>query len=508
MIATGFTGLDNLTGGLEQHKNYLLYGNIGTGKTTFSLQCLYQGLINGETVAIVSRRSASTVFDQGHAFGMDLEAFARDGQFIVMEYNPHVIENSMRLKEPEGITREFEFLLEGDRVQRLVFDPIAPVLASPGESLSIFRARSLIQYFASLNATCLYLFDTPEGEEYLGNCKDFVYGVLRFEAGAFPGAGRMSLERFPSLRGRQAQLDFEVSPGVGMIELAAAAGAEGAGPRKVLIIEPEAAERETLRSVLGKTYNLLEADSAADGLAKIAADSPDLVLLARDLKGMDGVEICRKLRQNKMNVPVILISKQVRRAHDRVEMMSAGADECLERPLDGRILRLKVQNLLRRYEGQRDRFVAGPLESTVSSAIERDKTTSTNNLAYFYDRVRQEVNYANENALSFAVLVVRMADGGGTPQEVAGLAGALIREYDLVFTDKSGVAVLLAETEEKGVSAFLNRFKEKWTRTPAPQVEFKLYNRQEDFLQTARGLLEGVRGAKQPPTTGGTATRV
>ena len=80
MIATGFTGLDNLTGGLEQHKNYLLYGNIGTGKTTFALQFLYQGLINGETVAVVTRRSAPTVFDQGQAFGMDLEAFVRDEQ--------------------------------------------------------------------------------------------------------------------------------------------------------------------------------------------------------------------------------------------------------------------------------------------------------------------------------------------------------------------------------------------------------------------------------------------
>jgi len=48
MNLTGFDGLDAIAGGLQEKKNYLLYGNIGTGKTTFSLQFLYQGLISGD----------------------------------------------------------------------------------------------------------------------------------------------------------------------------------------------------------------------------------------------------------------------------------------------------------------------------------------------------------------------------------------------------------------------------------------------------------------------------
>ncbi len=52
MNLTGFDGLDAIAGGLQEKKNYLLYGNIGTGKTTFSLQFLYQGLISGDNVAL------------------------------------------------------------------------------------------------------------------------------------------------------------------------------------------------------------------------------------------------------------------------------------------------------------------------------------------------------------------------------------------------------------------------------------------------------------------------
>lgn len=493
MMHTGFAGFDALTGGLEGGKNYILYGNIGTGKTTFSLQFLYQGLVAGENVVLVTRRDAETVFEQGKAFGMDLQSFARDRHLIIFEYHPHVVENSMRLKEPVDIGREFEFVLAGDMIQRFAFDPMTPLLASPSPSTSVFRARTVIQALSSLGAAGLYTFDTPEGEEYLGNCKDFVYGVLRFEQGSSQASGRLVLERLPGPKGRPTQVEFEVAPGVGLVETAAVrAGQEGV-QRRILIIEPDADQREALKSLLAKSYTILEAEGAADGLAKVAAESPDLLILERETKGVDGVEVVRQLRQNKMNVPVILISKQIRRAHDRVEIMAAGADECLERPVDGRILKLKVQNLLRRYEGLRDRFVSAPVEASVTTATARDTTTTTTNLAYFYDRVQQEINYASENGLRFVVLHMQVPDGGPAHQELCAVAGTLIREYDLMYTDNKRVAVLLGETDENGVKAFLNRLRERWNKPTPPSVGYKCFDRDENFLQTAKELLEATR---------------
>lgn len=492
MILTGFAGLDALTGGLQEQKNYILYGNIGIGKTTFSLQFLYQGLLSGENVALVTRRAAPTVFEHGRAVGLDLEPFARAGHFILFEYLPNVIENAIRLKDAEDIGAEFRAFLGRDTIRRLVVDPITPLLASPSTSASIFRARSLIQSFAELGAGSLYLFDTPEGEEFLANCKDFVYGVLRFEAGASPAAqGRMVLERFPGLKGRPAQLDYEVTSGVGLVEVAAAV-ATGQAPaqRKVLIIEPDNDQRALLRDLLEKNYALLEADGTADGMAKVAAESPDLIILEKETKGLDGVEICRKLRQNKMNVPIVLIANQVRRARDRVQIMAAGADECLERPLDGRILRLKIQNLLRRYDASKDRFAGAALDVGVTTALERDKTTSTTNLSYFYDRVRQEIAYSTENGLSFALLVLRLADQAPLQQELSALASSLIREYDLVYTGGARVAVLMGETDEKGINVFMNRFGQRWNRTPAPTAVHRCFDRSPDFFQTVKQLVE------------------
>src|SRR5579863_6378861 len=144
MILTGFDGLDAISGGLQEKKNYLAYGNIGTGKTTFSLQFLYQGLISGENVAMITRRSAQTIFEHGQAFGMDLEPFVRTDQLIIFEYVSKVVENSTRLKDEDHIWRELNAFLGEGTVQRMVFDPFSPLLATPSISSAIFRARTLI----------------------------------------------------------------------------------------------------------------------------------------------------------------------------------------------------------------------------------------------------------------------------------------------------------------------------------------------------------------------------
>ncbi|MHB8654475.1 MAG: ATPase domain-containing protein [Terriglobia bacterium] len=497
MNLTGFDGLDAIAGGLQEKKNYLLYGNIGTGKTTFSLQFLYQGLISGDNVALVTRRSAQTIFEHGRAFGLDLEPFARNDQLIIFEYVSKVIENSMRLKDEEQIGRELNAFLGDLSIQRLVFDPITPLIATPSNSAATFRARTLIHSFDQYEATCLYLFDTPEGEEYLANCKDFVLGVLRFEATAFQSnQGRIVLERFLGPKGRPGQITFEVTPGIGLVSVAPppAPGEAPATPparRKVLVIESDEQQRDFVRGLLAKQYDLVEASEPADGLAKVAAEEPDLIILDREIKGLDGLEICRKLRHNKMSLPIVLLANQTRRAHDRVTMMKAGADEILERPVDGRILKLKVQNLLRRYDGSKSRMEHGGLDPSVTTELERDQTTCTTNLAYFYDRIRSEITHSGENGLSFVVLALRLAEDAALHKELCDLAASLMREYDLLFADGRGIDVLLAETEEKGVKAYLARLEQRWNKTPTPVAEYECFNRNPDFLPIAKRLVEG-----------------
>lgn len=509
MILTGFDGLDAISGGLQEKKNYIVYGDIGTGKTTFALQFLYQGLISGENVAIITRRSAPTIFEHGQAFGLDLEPFVRTDQLVIFEYVSKVVENSTRLKDEEQIWRELNAFLGEGTIQRLVFDPITPLLATPSNSAAIFRARSLVHSFNQLEATCLYLFDTPEGEEYLGNCKDFVLGVLRLEPSPEQhNQGKMFLERFAGQKGRANQIEFEVTPGIGLASKAAAQSAGDApasapaAQRKVLIIESDDEQRKFFAGLLEKQYTVLQSAEPADGLAKVAAEEPDLIVLDKEIKGLDGLEICKKLRNNKLNVPIVLVANQTRRAHDRVKMMKAGADEILERPIDGRILKLKVQNLLHRYDGSKTRRDSADLDTSVTTEIERDQTTCTTNLAYFYDRIRSEITHSSENGLSLVVLALRLSKNLPGHKELCDLGASLMREYDLLYADDRGVYVLLAETEEKGVKAYLSRLEQRWKQNPTPEAEYEVFNRRDDFLSIAKRLVEGHAHADSPVGAG------
>ncbi|MBK8046120.1 MAG: response regulator [Anaerolineales bacterium] len=68
---------------------------------------------------------------------------------------------------------------------------------------------------------------------------------------------------------------------------------------KVLIVDDEPIARESLEALLaGEAYDLYFAGSGVEGLAKAAAVRPDAVLLDVMMPGMDGFEVCRRLRSD------------------------------------------------------------------------------------------------------------------------------------------------------------------------------------------------------------------
>jgi DNA-binding response OmpR family regulator len=489
-ILSGFPRLVALAGGLQARKTYVVHGEAGVGKTTFALQFLHQGLLAGEKVALVVP-SAAAVYAHPRAAEFDLASFARRGALIVFEYLPQAAENAGRLIDDGQVFAELTRLLKGDVVQRVVLDPVTPLLTTASAQAVSVRAYSLVQTFAELGATGLFLFDTPGGAEYLPACKDAVDGVLRFETGASATSRSLVLERMPALP--EPYLELKIVPGVGFVEVAMSAGPATplAARRKVLVVEPDAEQRETLRGLLEKGYDVIEADSGAAGLARVDEDYPDLVVVANEIDEGTGVKFCQALRQDQLNLPIVVIANQIRRTHDRVEIMAAGVDECLERPFDGRILKLRIQRLLSRYNPATDRFVSNDRAAAVGQTPERSRVTATNDLATFYERVQAEATYASENAISFALLVLRQPDD--VPDAgLTALAESLIREYDLVYRGQHFVAILLAETDEKGVNVFLRRFAERWTRTPSPTVQFRCYDRNADSYLAAKALIDAA----------------
>ncbi len=118
---------------------------------------------------------------------------------------------------------------------------------------------------------------------------------------------------------------------------------------KILIVDDNAANRDTLVALLeGEAFELLEADSGAEALRLAAEVLPDLLLLDVMMPGMDGFEVCRRLRAQEAtaDVPVILVTALDDQA-SRLTGIEAGADDFVSKPFNRAELRARVRTITR-----------------------------------------------------------------------------------------------------------------------------------------------------------------
>ena len=117
---------------------------------------------------------------------------------------------------------------------------------------------------------------------------------------------------------------------------------------RILIVEDERSLREALVDLLTKRGFAVEA--VADGLkAAERGVRPDieLVLLDLALPGLDGVEVCRRLRMARPALPILILTARGSE-DDRVEGLQAGADDYLTKPFGSRELLARIEALMRR----------------------------------------------------------------------------------------------------------------------------------------------------------------
>lgn len=119
---------------------------------------------------------------------------------------------------------------------------------------------------------------------------------------------------------------------------------------RILVVDDHEANRVLLRDILELDGHVaVLAGSGSEALALAAADSElDLVLLDVNMPGMDGLEVCRRLRADPAtaSLPIILVTALAERAH-RLDGIAAGANDYLTKPIDRPDLLLRVRNTLR-----------------------------------------------------------------------------------------------------------------------------------------------------------------
>ncbi len=117
----------------------------------------------------------------------------------------------------------------------------------------------------------------------------------------------------------------------------------------IMIVDDNEFGRDVLEGILSKeNYKLLFADNGKSALEKINLELPDLVLLDVMMPGMDGFEVCQRIRKNPLTaeIPVVMVTS-LDDQDSKIRGLEAGADDFISKPFNRSELRARVRTITR-----------------------------------------------------------------------------------------------------------------------------------------------------------------
>jgi two-component system alkaline phosphatase synthesis response regulator PhoP len=121
---------------------------------------------------------------------------------------------------------------------------------------------------------------------------------------------------------------------------------------KILVVEDDNDIRELIRYNLTRDgYQVSESSDGEDGLSKASSASFDLILLDLMLPGINGIELCKRLKSNTRTagIPIIMVTAKGEET-DIVIGLELGADDYVAKPFSPKVLMARIKTVLRRKE--------------------------------------------------------------------------------------------------------------------------------------------------------------
>ncbi|NIP24934.1 MAG: response regulator [Phycisphaerae bacterium] len=132
------------------------------------------------------------------------------------------------------------------------------------------------------------------------------------------------------------------------------------GKATILIVDDEEDIRELVELNLAQEgYGILSCETGEQALETAGSKLPDLIILDLMLPGIDGLEVCKKLKSNHKteNIPIVMLTAKGEEA-DIVTGLELGADDYVTKPFRGKVLVARVRRILRRTTQRSEEAIA------------------------------------------------------------------------------------------------------------------------------------------------------
>jgi putative two-component system response regulator len=147
---------------------------------------------------------------------------------------------------------------------------------------------------------------------------------------------------------------------------------------RILVVDDHPSSRMTAVALLGvEGYDVIEADCGSSALEAVNRSNPDLILLDVMMPGMDGFEVCRRLKQDEQTrlTPIVFVTALDDR-RSRLKGIEAGGDDFLIKPFDQLELFARVKSLIRQKRLNEDLDHAERVLFSIACTVEsRDPNT-------------------------------------------------------------------------------------------------------------------------------------